>query len=183
MVGVAEGTGVIIKRPNGKWRVQVKYRSRVVADRTFDRRGDAVRWEVEQKRLLHSGEFVAPAAGRITVRELAEEFREARKGQVSVRAWESDESALRVHIVPAFGKFPISSVTPPLVERFLVDLAVSRSVRTAARVRTTLRGLFRYAVQDASAAGVARGTRATAAPRLEDGQGRRGRPVHGRCTP
>lgn len=147
MVGVAEGTGVIIKRPNGKWRVQVKYRSRVVADRTFDRRGDAVRWEVEQKRLLHSGEFVAPAAGRITVRELADEFREARKGQVSVRAWESDESALRVHIVPAFGKFPISSVTPPLVERFLVDLAVSRSGRTAARVRTTLRGLFRYAVK------------------------------------
>lgn len=138
---------MIVKRPNGKWRVQVKYKSRVVADRTFERRGDAVRWEIEQKRLLHSGEFVAPAAGRITVRELAEEYRESRKGQVSVRAWESDESALRVHIVPAFGKLPISSVTPPLVERFLVDLAVSRSVRTAARVRTTLRGLFRYAVR------------------------------------
>lgn len=138
---------MIIKRPSGKWRVQVKYRSRVVADRTFERRGDAVRWEIEQKRLLHSGEFVAPAAGRITVQELAEEYRESRKGQVSVRAWESDESALRVHIVPAFGKLPISSVTPPLVERFLVDLAVSRSVRTAARVRTTLRGLFRHAVR------------------------------------
>lgn len=147
MAGTATGIGVIVKRPNGKWRVQVKYKSRVVADRTFDRRGDAVRWEIEQKRLLHSGEFVAPAAGRITVRELAEEYRESRKGQVSVRAWESDESALRVHIVPAFGKLPISSVTPPLVERFLVDLAVSRSVRTAARVRTTLRGLFRYAVR------------------------------------
>lgn len=138
---------MIVKRPNGKWRVQVKYKSRVVADRTFERRGDAVRWEIEQKRLLHSGEFVAPAAGRITVRELAEEYRESRKGQVSVRAWESDESALRVHIVPAFGKLPISSVTPPLVERFLIDLAVSRSVRTAARVRTTLRGLFRYGVR------------------------------------
>jgi integrase len=33
------------------------------------------------------------------------------------------------------------------IERFLTDLAVSRSVRTAARVRTTLRGLFRYAVR------------------------------------
>lgn len=138
---------MIIKRPNGKWRVQVKYRGRVVADRTFERRGDAVRWEVEQKRLLHSGEFVAPAAGRITVRELADEYRESRKGQVSVRAWESDESALRVHVVPAFGKLPISSVTPPLVERFLAELAVSRSVATAARVRTTLRGLFRFAVR------------------------------------
>jgi len=138
---------VIYKTPYGTWRVKVKYRGVIVADRTFDRKGDALRWELEQKRLLQSGEFVSPAAGRITVRELAEEYRDSRKGQVSVRAWESDESALRVHIVPAFGKLPISSVTAPLVERFLINLAVSRSVRTAARIRTTLRGLFRYAVR------------------------------------
>ena len=138
---------MIIKRANGKWRVQVKFRSVVVADRTFQRRGDAVRWEAEQKRLLVSGEFVSPAAGKITVAELSGEYRDARRGQVSVRAWESDESALRVHIVPAFGRLPVSSVSPVQVERFLTALAVSRSARTAARVRTTLRGLFRYAVR------------------------------------
>lgn len=138
---------MILKRPNGKWRVQVKHRGRVVADRTFVRRGDAVRWEMEQKRLLLSGEFVSPSAGRITVAELADDYRDSRNGQVSVRAWESDESALRVHIVPAFGRLPISSISSVQVERFLTDLAVSRSVRTAARVRTTLRGLFRYAVR------------------------------------
>lgn len=66
---------------------------------------------------------------------------------MSVRAWESDESALRVHIVPAFGKVPISSVSSVQIEQFLTQLAVSRSVRTAARVRTTSRGLFRYAVR------------------------------------
>lgn len=138
---------MILKRPNGKWRVQVKHRGRVVADRTFERRGDAARWEMEQKRLLIAGEFVSPSAGRITVAELAEEYRDSRKGQISVRAWESDESALRVHIVPAFGKLPVSAVSAVHVERFLTDLAVSRSIRTAARVRTTLRGLFRYAVR------------------------------------
>jgi integrase len=138
---------VIYKTPYGTWRAKVKFRSVVVADKTFDRKGDAVRWEMEQKRLLQSGEFVSPAAGRITVGELAEEYRDSRQGQVSVRAWESDESALRVHIVPAFGKLPISSVSSVQIERFLTDLAVSRSVRTAARVRTTLRGLFRYAVR------------------------------------
>ncbi len=55
-----------MNRPNGKWRVQVKYRSRDVADRTFDRRGDAVRWETEQKRLLHSGS----SSPRLPVRSL-----------------------------------------------------------------------------------------------------------------
>lgn len=138
---------MIYKTPYGTWRVKVKFRSVVVADQTFDRRGDAQRWELEQKRLLLNGDFVSPAAGRLTVGELADEYRDSRKGQVSVRAWESDESALRVHIVPAFGRLPVSSVSSVQVERILTDLAVSRSVRTAARVRTTLRGLFRYAVR------------------------------------
>ncbi len=135
MVGVAEGVDVIYKTPYGTWRVKVKFRSVVVADKTFDRKGDALRWELEQKRLLQSGGFVSPAAGRITVRELADEYTDSRQGQVSVRAWESDESALRLHIVPAFGKVPISSVSSVQIAQFLTELAVSRSVRTAARVR------------------------------------------------
>lgn len=138
---------MILRRANGKWRVKVKFRGAIVADRTFDRRGDAVRWEAEQKRLLQSGEFVEPTAGRMTVAELAEEYRESRRGQVSVRSWESDESALRVHIVPAFRNLPISAVTSVQIERLLTDLAVTRSVRTAARVRTTVRGLFAYSVR------------------------------------
>ena len=138
---------MILKTKSGKFRVKVKYRGVIVADRTFERRGEAVRWETEQKRLLHDGDFIPPAAGRVTVGEIAKEYHEARLGQVSVRSWESDESALRVHIVPKFGKLPVSSVTPVMVERFLSDLAVTRSVRTAARIRTTLRGLLDYAVR------------------------------------
>ncbi|MEO7000063.1 MAG: tyrosine-type recombinase/integrase [Terracoccus sp.] len=138
---------MIYKTQYGTWRAKVKFRGVVVADRTFDRKGDAARWEGEQKRLLVAGDFVAPAAGRMTVAELAHEYRDARSGQVAVRSWESDEGALRVHIVPAFGRFPLSSITPAHIEKFLTELARSRSVRTAARIRTTLRGLFRYAVR------------------------------------
>ena len=43
---------MIFKTPYGTWRAKVKFRSVVVADRTFERKGDAVRWETEQKRLL-----------------------------------------------------------------------------------------------------------------------------------
>lgn len=138
---------MINKTAGGAWRVRVKFRGVVVADRTFDRKGDATRWEADQKRRLMDGDFVSPAAGRMTVRELADEYANARTGAVAVRSWESDESALRVHIVPAFGDLPLSSLTSVRVERFLLDLATSRSVRTAARVRTTLRGLLTYAVR------------------------------------
>lgn len=108
---------------------------------------DAVRWETEQKRQLHDGDYISPAAGRITVAELAADYERSRTNQVSVRSWESDESALRVHVVPYFGKVPVGSIAPVHVERFLSELASRRSVRTAARVRTTLRGLFDYAVR------------------------------------
>jgi hypothetical protein len=126
---------------------QVRRGAEHVADRTFSRRGDALRWEAEQIRLLALGEFVPPSAGKMTVAELADDYREARRGQLSVRGWESDESALRVHIVPAWGRLPIGSITAPHVERFLTHLATTRSVRTAARVRSTVRGVFAYAVR------------------------------------
>ena len=102
---------MIQRRPNGKWRAKVTFRGAIVADRTFDRRADAARWETEQKRLLQAGEFVKPTAGRMTVAELAEKYRESRRGQMSVRLWESDESALRVHIVPAFRNVPIAAIS------------------------------------------------------------------------
>lgn len=136
----ARGSGVINRTIAGAWRVRVKYRGVVVADQTFARKGDATRWEADQRRHLMDGDFVSPAAGRMTVRELAAEYETARSGAVSVRSWESDESALRVHVVPAFGDLPLSSLTSVQVEGFLLNIAKSRSVRTAARVRTTLRG-------------------------------------------
>lgn len=74
-------------------------------------------------------------------------YLETRRDQVSVRAWESDESALRVHIVPALGRRPVGSVNRVHIERFLGTIASTRSVGTAARVRTTLRGLFDFAVR------------------------------------
>lgn len=138
---------MILKTPGGRYRLKVKFRGVIVADRTFDRRIEAVQWETEQKRRLPQGDFVPPKAGRCTVKGVADEYREARLEQVSVRSWESDESALRVHIVPAFGRLPVDSISPVQIEKFLSALAARRSVRTAARVRTTLRGVFAYAVR------------------------------------
>ncbi len=137
----------MIEKRGRRYRVRVWHRSRILATRSFERRGDAVAWEREQQQLILMGDFVSPSAGRVSVADLAENYLQVRRGQVSVRAWESDESALRVHILPAFGKKPTGSVNRLQIERFLADLASSRSIGTAARVRTTLRGLFDYAVR------------------------------------
>src|SRR5699024_3413187 len=103
--------GMIGKTSSGRWRVRVRYRGNVVADRTFDRKADASRWEAEQKRLLAAGDFIDPSAGRITIKELAKEYVEQRKGAVSIRSWEADHSAIYTHIVPAWGHMPVGGIT------------------------------------------------------------------------
>jgi len=137
----------VIQKRGSRWRVQVKHQGIVVADRTFDRKADAATWEREQKQQLLLGDYVPPSAGKQTVAVVTTSFLEVRRGQVSVRAWESDESALRPHILPRFGHQPVGAVRRMHIERFLNDVATSRSTATAARVRTTLRGLFDYAVR------------------------------------
>lgn len=76
----------------GAWRVRVKFRGVVVADQTFARKGEATRWEADQRRHLMDGDFVSPAAGRMTVRELAAEYETARSGAVAERSWESTKA-------------------------------------------------------------------------------------------
>lgn len=135
----------VSKTAAGRWRVQVKHRGRVVIDRTFERKGDATRFETEQKRRLVDGDFVSPAAGRITVGELAAEYLAHRETAVARRSWESDEWLLRVHIVPVLGGLPVGSVTPADVTRFLGVKASKLRAGTVAKIRVTLRGLFEYA--------------------------------------
>jgi hypothetical protein len=62
---------MIGKTPHGRWRVRVKYHGRVVADRTFDRRTDATRWEAEQRRQLDHGDWVDPNRAKVTLAEVA----------------------------------------------------------------------------------------------------------------
>jgi len=135
----------VSKTAAGRWRVQVKHRGRVVADRTFERKGDAARLETEQKRRLIDGDFVSPAAGRMTVQDLAAEYLAHRETAVARRSWESDEWLLRVHIVPALGGYPVGSVTAADVTHFLGAKASKLRAGTVAKIRVTLRKLFEYA--------------------------------------
>ena len=44
----------MIQKRGRRYRVQVKHRGIVVADRSFERRSDALVWEREQKQLMES---------------------------------------------------------------------------------------------------------------------------------
>ncbi len=139
---------MIGKTSTGRWRVRVKHRGRVVADRTFDRRTDAARWETEQRRQLDQGEWLDPNRAKVTLGDVAPAWLVHRQRTVAQRTWESDESAMRLHVLPALSWRPIGSITRADVSRFAATLSEGRNPHTVARVLASLSALMAYLVED-----------------------------------
>jgi hypothetical protein len=59
--------------PSGavRYRARVKWHGRYVATRVFERKGDAVTWEQDQRRRLRLGEWVDPRRGQVPLSVVA----------------------------------------------------------------------------------------------------------------
>ena len=141
---------MINKTEAGRYRVRVKVRGRVVADQTFAQRRQAESWERQQRARLDSSGWVDPALGRATLAELAQQWLPVREPQVERRTFQSDQSALAVHILPALGKKPIGVIRRTDVEEFARTLVSDKrlSPATATRVLATLKALLSFATRD-----------------------------------
>jgi integrase len=141
---------MINKTASGRYRVRVKVRGRVVADQTFAQRRQAEAWERQQRARLDSSGWVDPALGRATLAELAQQWLPVREPQVERRTFQSDQSALAVHILPALGKKPIGVIRRTDVEEFARTLISDKhlSPATATRVLATLKALLSFATRD-----------------------------------
>ena len=141
---------VINKTSAGRYRVRVKARGRVVADRTFTQRRQAETWERQQLARLDTSGWVDPALGRSTLAEVAAAWLPLREPQVERRTFQSDQSALRIHILPALGPLPIGTLRRTDIEDFARSLVSDKhlSAATAVRVLATLKALLGYATRD-----------------------------------
>lgn len=132
----------------------VRYRARVkssgveVANKTFERRADAVAWEQDQLRRLSRGNWIDPRRGKVSFAFVAEGWLDSLNG-LKRRSRETDESNWRVHIEPHFGRRLISSVTTAEVSEWAGRLVgTGRSPSTVRRILATLRSLLAHAVAD-----------------------------------
>lgn len=80
----------IKKRENGQWRARYRDEGGREHSRHFTRKVDAQRWLDETTASVVTGQYVDPKAGRVTVREYAEQWRAA---QVHLRARSSRSRA------------------------------------------------------------------------------------------
>jgi integrase len=135
---------MIVKTVQGRFRVRVKDREVVVADRTFARWNDAQAWEADRKRQVAAGRLAPASAGRTTLADVYASWVCIRPAQVQARTWQSDQSAWATHIQPRFGRAPLGSITTPDVHDFAADLRATHTLGTVQRVIASLIALLEF---------------------------------------
>jgi integrase len=136
----------IKRRDDGVWRARYRDAAGREVARHFPRRVDAQRWLDEVTAAVLTGAYVDPRAGKITVRQYAEQWQASQswRPKTSSRV----ESALRIHVLPAFGERPMAAVRPSEVQTWVKRLSTSLAPSSTATVYSVLQGLMRSAVLD-----------------------------------
>jgi integrase len=128
-----------------RWRVRVKSGRKVVADRTFDRKRDAMTWEQAQKRALDLGEFVDPRAGKEQLGRALDRWLSEREGTVGVKTFKETERPALAYL-KHLAKRPISSITPRDLETVYATNLRTLARTTVQRQRQTYSVFFAWAV-------------------------------------
>ncbi|WP_402373652.1 tyrosine-type recombinase/integrase [Isoptericola rhizosphaerae] len=99
--------------------------------RSFDRKTDARRWEEEQRTALASGEWVDPAAGRVTFGEYADRWL---KGRHDLKPTTRAGYTSTLRLADPLASVPLAKVTHEAVAEWVADL-VARDL-SASHVRS-----------------------------------------------
>ena len=136
----------IQKRPDGRYRA--RYRDRVGREHAkhFGRKVDAQRWLDEVTTALVTGTYVAPSAGRETVRVFGERWRARQLHRE--RTSEGVEAILRLHVYPELGEMPLETVDTGDIEWLVRAWAMSSSPATVETRFRILAAIFGSAVRD-----------------------------------
>lgn len=126
-------------------RVRIYSHSRYVAGRSFNRLTDARAWREEQLRQLKLGTWVAPADTAVTVAEWITRWQGSRR-PLKPSSAEREQSLLRNHVVPEFGRRPLSNVSPMEVQAWANRMREELSVSSARQAVIVLRQAYAMAV-------------------------------------
>lgn len=137
---------MIDRLPSGKWRVRLYHQSRYFASRTFALKREAKAWETRQIAMLAGGTWVHPADATMPFSEWMRIWLETKGGAPSSRA--TRETMVRLHILPEFGRMPLSMISATDVETFVASLRSSHSADTARQALVPLRQALRLALRE-----------------------------------
>ncbi len=132
-------------------RYMVRYRMpdhRQTTKRGFKTKRDAEAFSatVEVQKLM--GDYVAPALGRVTVKELAPDWLQRKQIDVAPSNFRTLESAWRNHVGPRWGAARIAEIEPAAVEGWIADLGrAGKGATVVIRAYGVLAGVLDDAVK------------------------------------
>jgi len=137
----------IEKRPGGRYRARWReYPGGPQRAKHFDRKSDAERFLDRVRGDLARGDYIDPAAGRVTFREYAAAWRQAQVHRPSTAVLV--ESHLRLHAMPCFGDRPLAGIRPSEIQAWVKDRSAVLSPATVQTVYRITASVFRSAVRD-----------------------------------
>jgi len=139
--------GSVKKRPDGKWRARYRDATGKERARHFDRKADAERWVAASTASIARGDWVDPAKARVTVDEWSQVWL-ATKAHLRPRTREKYESALRVWVIPRWGRVPLSAITHADLVRWIAEIHTDRSPAHTRHTLTVVSQILKLAVRD-----------------------------------
>ena len=147
----------------GEQRYRVQYRTpdgRLTQQRGFKRKKDAEDFAATTHVSKLRGEYIDPAASRITVAELAPAWLANQQATMKPSGFRSYESAWRNHVQPRWGRVQLGDIRPTAVRSWVAEMnrtevdddgTVTKrgsSPKTVARALGVLAGILADAVDD-----------------------------------
>jgi hypothetical protein len=137
----------INRTPLGRWRARYRDPGGRSRSRTFDTKVEARRFLDAATADMHRGQWVDPAAGRVTLAEWAATYL-ATVTNLRPTTLATYERDLTRYVLPRFGHLPLDRVRPLDVRSWLADeLAAGIAPTSVHRHFCTLRRLLRVAVE------------------------------------
>lgn len=132
--------------PSGRWSAVVRLPDGTRRSYTHQLRSAAAAWAADLEHDRRQGDLIDPRAGQVTVGQLWERVRRARRLESASRR--RDESHWRNHVEPCWAEVPVGAILTPDVQTWVVDMetggAGPATVQAAVGV---LRAIMRHAVK------------------------------------
>lgn len=134
--------GVSVKRrTNGKWQARWREASGKQKSKDFDRKIDAEAHERNMRGGVQDGTYIAPAAGKLTIREWSKQWLAGAR-DLGAGGLETYHRDLDRYILPALGDLPLRRLDVDIIDAFLDELlarplagsTVHRQYRTIRRM-------------------------------------------------
>lgn len=106
-----------------RWRARTLDPNRKPVCKSFDRKVDAERWLRKVEGSKDEGRWVSPKGGRTKFVDHAAKVMANKRNSLRSSSFDRDESYLRNHVLPTFGKMQLAQITRSQIQAWVKDLS------------------------------------------------------------